>query len=121
MAWQSRFLNHRLELPQISQFIDQFDGAFGGKLSREYHFSRVVSLAHFHSLVLKLGIAEQRHTGVIAGIPEEYELHFLKSEKVTFLNWERDPQFDLDKSWSALPSQNFSMTLCNQVLEHVFD
>jgi SAM-dependent methyltransferase len=40
---------------------------------------------------------------------------------VTVLNLEGDRPFDLDKPLFELPSYNFSMTLCNQVLEHVFN
>jgi SAM-dependent methyltransferase len=48
-------------------------------------------------------------------------LRFVQSEKITLLNFGSDRAFDLDEPWFERPSQNFSMTLCNQVLEHVFN
>lgn len=121
MTWQSPSLNFELALDQVSDFIRAFDANFSGRLSSFHNYSRVVSLAHFAALINKLGINKQSHTGVISGSENELELRFIQSEKITILNFESDKSFDLDKPWFKSPSQNFSMTLCNQVLEHVFN
>jgi SAM-dependent methyltransferase len=117
----SPLLNFELTPEQIDDFIKRFDGAFSGRLSRSHNYSRVVSLAHFAALVNILGLSKQPHTGVISGSLNEPELQFIQSDNVTVLNFDSDRSFDLDKPWFERPSQNFSMTLCNQVLEHVFN
>lgn len=121
MAWQSPALNCELKLDEISDFIRQHDAAFSGRLSGFHNYSRIVSLAHFVALTEKLGLTNQAHTGVVSGYANEPELHFLKSEKTTILNFDTDRSFDLDKSWAGSEPLNFSATLCNQVLEHVFN
>ena len=83
--------------------------------------SRVVSLAHFATLIKKLDLNRQSHTGVVSGSKDELELRFVQSDKVTILSFENDKSFNLDQPWFDLPSQNFSLTFCNQILEHVFN
>lgn len=119
MAWQSPHVTPPLGLAEVSEFIARFDADFGGRLSGFHNYSRVVSLAHFAVLVNKLGLAKQAHTGVVSGSMEELELPFLGSDKITVLNLEEG--HDLEKPWLDASPQNFSMTLCNQVLEHVFN
>jgi SAM-dependent methyltransferase len=106
---------------QIDDFIKRFDVAFSGRLSGFHNYSRVVSLAHFEALVNILSLGKQPHTGVVSGSLNEPELRFIQSDNVTVLNFASDRAFDLDEPWFERPSQNFSMTLCNQVLEHVFN
>jgi SAM-dependent methyltransferase len=121
MTRQSPLLNFELRPEQIDDFIKECDGPFSGRLSSYHNYSRVVSLAHFVALITILGIVKQPHTGVISGSLSEPELRFLQSDDTTVLSFESDNAFDLDKPWFERPSQNFSMTLCNQVLEHVFN
>lgn len=121
MTRQSPLLNFELRLEQIDDFIKECDGPFSGRLSSHHNYSRVVSLAHFVALVTMLRIIKQPHTGVISGSLSEPELRFLQSDNTTVLSFETDRAFDLDKPWFERPSQNFSMTICNQVLEHVFN
>jgi hypothetical protein len=121
MAWQSPALNYELDDAAIAAFIARHDGAFAGQLSGFLNYSRVVSLAHFEGLVERHGLQAQAHTGIVSGSAQEPELRFLQSGKVSVSNLEGDQSFDLDKSWLGLPSPNYSMTICNQVLEHVFN
>jgi len=120
MAWQSQYLNHQLNKKQVDQFIQSNDAAFDHKLSTHHNYSRVVSLAHFDSLTRTLDLKKQAHVGVVAGSDRELELRFLNPQKLTILNRESTGEnYDLNIDWSSYKSQNFSMTICNQVLEHV--
>jgi len=106
----------------ILNFITRFDDEFDGLLSRRHAYSRVVSLAHFHSLITDLNLSSQDHVGVISGSSEELELHFLKPKKLSIISFELDKRYDLDLDWSKNSiKENFSFTICNQVLEHVFN
>ena len=106
---------------EVSDFIIKYDILFEGKLSRFYNYSRVVSLANFNSTICHLGINNQNSVGVISGSESEPELKFLNYDTICFLNFESDASFDLDNNWDDKNSQNFSFTICNQVLEHVFN
>lgn len=119
MTWQSPHATLTLGLADINEFIKQCDAKFSGQLSGFYNYPRVVALAHFAVLVNQGDLARQAHTGVISGAPDELELRFLQSEKTTGLSFENG--YNLDQSWLNDPPQKFSLTLCNQVLEHVFN
>lgn len=106
---------------EVQRFIVQYDEVFGGRLSSFYNFPRVVTLTWFEKIVTALGIVEQEHVGVVSGSADEPELKLLKPQRVTLLNFDNDPRYDLDLSWADQSSQNFSLTVCNQVLEHVFN
>jgi hypothetical protein len=106
---------------EVQQFIARHDEAYGGRLSSFYNYSRVVSLTWFEKIVAALNIAEQEYVGIVSGSTDEPELRLLKSRRITLLNFDSDPRYDLDLSWSDQASENFSLTLCNQVLEHVFN
>lgn len=121
MSWESKWVNHNLSEMQVSEFIKSNDASFQGQLSSFYNYSRVVSLAHFDSLTDTLGIKNQSHVGIVAGSLNELELNFLIPDKVTVLNRGEKVNYDLSLDWSSWVSHNFSMTICNQVLEHVFD
>ena len=119
MTWQSPHVKLSLGLAEISAFIARCDPNFAGRFSGFYNYSRIVALAHFAVLVNQAAITKQAHTGIVSGAADELELNFLASEKLTCLTLETG--HDLDRSWLDQPSPNFSMTLCNQVLEHVFN
>lgn len=110
-----------LSADSILRFIEEFDATFDGHLSGVLNYARVVSLAHFARIVKVKDIADQPSVGVISGYLREWELTFLKPGKVTTVNFEHDPINNLDASWLDRPSLGFSMTICNQVLEHVFN
>jgi hypothetical protein len=121
MAWESKYVNYILTENQVAEFIIDNDATFQGKLSSYHNYSRVVALAHFDSLTKNLGIKKQPHVGIIAGSEKEFELNFLDPQKVTVLNRGEEGNYDLNLDWSGYDSHNFSMTMCNQVLEHVFN
>jgi hypothetical protein len=121
MGWESQNVNHNLKENEIAEFIIKNDAFFQGKLSSYHNYSRVVALAHFDSLTKTLGIKKQTHVGIIAGSEKEFELNFLDAKKVTVLNRGEEINYDLNLDWSGYTSHNFSMTMCNQVLEHVFN
>lgn len=106
---------------EVQHFVARHDQTYEGRLSGFYNYSRVVSLTWFEKIVAALNIAEQEHVGIVSGSPDEPELKLLKPQRITLLNFSSDPQYDLDLAWSDQPAQNFSITLCNQVLEHVFN
>lgn len=106
---------------EVQHFIAQHDQTYEGRLSGFYNYSRVVSLTWFEKIVAALNIGEQEHVGIVSGSSDEPELKLLKPQRITLLNFSSDPRYDLDLSWSEQPPQNFSLTLCNQVLEHVFN
>jgi SAM-dependent methyltransferase len=113
-----------LTTAEIEAFIAEYDGIFGGTLTRVAAYPRVVALSHLSVLVRRLGLEHQEHVGVISGSEWEPEVALLKCAKVTTLNFETrngEVVHDLDQSWLDEPSREFSLTLCNQVLEHVFN
>jgi len=121
MVWSLKTEAPVLEDGAVFDFIKKYDNLFNGDLSKKHYFGRVVSLAHFDFMVNNFNIKKQTHVGVIAGDESEPELKLLDVEKLTILNrgeWD-DFKYDLDKDWSNHDSHNFTMTICNQVLEHV--
>lgn len=114
----SRFiLSHK----EVEKFISDYDKLYDGGLSDRMNYSRVVSLAHFESMIRRLGIGMQKCVGVVSGSEHEPELKLMRFEKLKVLNFTSDDAYDLDKDWSGYPSDSFSFTLCNQVFEHVFN
>jgi SAM-dependent methyltransferase len=111
----------KLGVAEVSQFIADNDRQFDGKLTNYFNYSRVVSLAHFDVLMRAMGLSAQRHVGVVSGSLNEPELKFLQADQVSILNFEDDNAYDLDKSWLLTPGKDFSLTVCNQTLEHVFN
>lgn len=106
----------------VTNFINKFDNEFDGLLSSKHSYSRVVSLAHFHALITDFDLSNQDHVGVVSGSTEELELHFLNPKKLSILSFELDKKYDLDQDWSKNSVEgNFTFTMCNQVLEHVFN
>ncbi len=120
-AWTSSRRGPELGPDDVGAFIAAMDDKFDGHLSSVLNYSRVVSLAHFARSMERLGLARQDHVGIVSGSLREWELAFLTPQRVTVLGFESDPANDLDLSWCDRPPQNFSMTICNQVLEHVFN
>ncbi len=120
-AWSASVAGPELTPEDVSAFIKAMDDKFEGHLSSVLNYSRVVSLAYFARSVKRLGLASQAHVGVISGSLREWELLFVSPQKVTTIEFDREPANNLDMSWSDSPSKNFSLTICNQVLEHVFN
>jgi SAM-dependent methyltransferase len=112
--------NNAPDLNTVSRFIAANDARFDGSLSGFMNYSRVVSLAGFDRLMGKLNLRAQAHIGVISGSLREPELKFVSAARTTILSFEDDKRYDLDLKWTD-PSQEFSLTLCNQALEHVFN
>lgn len=106
---------------EVQRFIAQHDEAYGGRLEGFYNYARVVTLTWFAKTVTALKLVDQEHVGVVSGSNDEPELKLLNVQRLTLLNFDSDPSYDLDLSWRDQPGQNFSLTLCNQVLEHVFN
>jgi SAM-dependent methyltransferase len=106
---------------EVDDFIARFDSAFEGRLHKVYNYSRVVSLAWLDRLLGSRQLRSQGQVGVISGSGAEPELKLIQFNGVELLNFDQDRRFDLDTDWSGQPPRNFSLTLCNQVLEHVFD
>jgi hypothetical protein len=105
---------------EVDQFVSRFNAMYGGRLQNFYNYSRVVSLAWLNKCLEGAEGREYEHAGVISGSSDEPELKLIRYKGIELLNFEADTRFDLDVDWSAQPSRNFSFTLCNQVLEHVF-
>lgn len=120
-TWIASLPGETLGPDDVGAFIAAMDDTFDGHLSSVLNYSRVVSLAHFARSVDRLGLAAQAHVGIVSGTLREWELAFLKPQRVTVLAFDSDPANDLDISWCDRPPQNFSLTICNQVLEHVFN
>jgi hypothetical protein len=110
-----------LNVAEVSRLIHAHDAQFDGRLSRHLNYARAVSLAHFDALIGQLSLTRQAPVGIVSGSLGEPELPFLKAERSTVLNFEVDPVYDLDRSWLNQPAQGFTITLCNQTLEHVFN
>lgn len=107
---------------EVQDFISKYDADYNGLLSSRHGFSRVVSLAHFSHLIQKFGIADQPKVSIISGSRQELEIKFLKNYDLTLLNFDDNPSLDLDLDWTKSNiATNYSFTICNQVLEHVFN
>jgi SAM-dependent methyltransferase len=106
---------------EVEEFIKNYDSTYNGELSSLYNYSRVVSLAHFQKYIKKYNLEFQDKIGVISGSDAELELRLLSYKSLKVLSYEVDQVYDLDLNWNCFPSENFSLTLCNQVLEHVFN
>jgi len=108
---------------EVINFSNNFDNLFNNQLLNHHAWSRVVCLAHFKKIIDLLQLQNQKHVGVISGTSNEPELKFLQSKKVSILSFEENKLYDLDMDWKMkkLKKMNFSLTLCNQVLEHVFN
>lgn len=103
---------------EIEQFVRDFDRVYEGKLSNVYNFSRVVQLAWLNK-VLEVQGRKFHKIGVISGSENEPELRLVSFDSCDFLSFEQDAKYDLDTQWDE--EARFDLTLCNQVLEHLFN
>jgi len=110
-----------IRLAEVDDFIARFDSAYEGKLRRVYNYSRVVSLAWLDRLLGARQLRSHAQVGVISGSGAEPELKLIQYTGLELLNFDQDRRFDLDTDWSSQSPRNFALSLCNQVLEHVFD
>jgi hypothetical protein len=106
---------------EVQEFIARFDSVYGGRLSGFYNYPRVVSLAWLQKVLTHLGRKEFASVGIVSGSRAEPELGLVVAREVALLNFQEDPAYDLDASWEHQAPRNFALTLCNQVLEHVFN
>lgn len=111
----------RVPREDIETFIKDYDEAYDGRLSGYHAFCRVVSLTWFNKKVTELNLQDQELVGVVSGYADEPELKLLRPREVILYDYDIDKRFDIDLDWSHMPSPGFSFTLCNQVLEHVFN
>jgi 2-polyprenyl-3-methyl-5-hydroxy-6-metoxy-1,4-benzoquinol methylase len=51
----------------------------------------------------------------------EPELKFIDCSNIDVLSFENDKIYDLDKPWNSYSLNKYDLTICNQVLEHVFN
>jgi len=121
MPYQYQGFHYELSVADVNRFVIDFDRLFDGKLSNLYNYSRVVSLAEFSRLTKEFNLQKQQHVGVVSGSVNEPELKLIDSENISLLNFSEDAKYDLDLPWKLQPSHNFSLTICNQVFEHIFN
>jgi hypothetical protein len=110
-----------MSLAQVDEFVARFDALYEGKVSGFYNYPRVVSLAWLESLLTARGLKSQDSVGVISGSAQEPELKLISYTALEVLSFDLDRQYNLDTDWSTQAPRNFGFTMCNQVLEHVFD
>ena len=106
---------------EVAGFVRRLDRQFDGNLRGQLNYSRVVALAHSAESIERLSLRPQAHVGVVSGSKHEPELLLLDPRQLTLLNFDGGDEYDLDRSWQDTESLGFSLTLCNQVLEHVFN
>ena len=121
MSYNYHGLHYELCVAEVNRFIKDHHSLFDGKLSNFYNYSRVVSLAEFGRLIKELKLQNQQHIGVVSGSMNEPELKLIDAEQISLLNFSEDASYDLDMPWKLQPSRNFSLTICNQVFEHIFN
>jgi hypothetical protein len=114
-------MNDAPSLTQVNEFIVRFDPVYSGKLSGFYNYSRVVALCWLERLLAARGLKAHDSVGVISGSAQEPELKLISYRSLDVLSFDLDRRYDLDVDWSTQAPRDFSFTLCNQVLEHVFD
>jgi SAM-dependent methyltransferase len=107
-------------IDSISQFIHKYNDQFDGSLDRIIGYPRVVALHDFDHIIRKLNLSKQEHVGIFSGSLSEPELKLIEAKKITLLNFEENDEYDLDTTWLSQEPHNFSLALCNQVLEHIF-
>ncbi len=81
---------YKLADNEVINFSKKYDNLFGSQLRSQHAWSRVVSLAHFKNIIDQLKLQQQYHVGIISGTPNEPELKFLQSKKVSFLSFEEN-------------------------------
>lgn len=108
-------------MKEVEEFIGRFDHLYGGRLSAQHHYGRVVSLCWFYRTMISNGLLNQPSVGVISGDPHELEPRMLNFKNIEYLNFSEDRKYDLDVSWKDQQPKRFDITICNQVLEHIFN
>ena len=121
MKYNFSGLKYNLSVHDVEIFIKECDKVFDGRLSRYFNYSRVVSLAEFRRLIEELNLIFQEKVGVISGSKDEPELKFIKSSDTRILNFSDSLEYDLDGDWTSQDPENFSLTICNQVFEHIYN
>jgi len=105
----------------VEAFIGKFDHLYHGRLSGHHHYGRVVSLCWFYHMMNSMRSLNQSYVGVISGDANELEPRLLHYDRIDYLNFRDDSRYDLDLSWKNQAPKHFDITICNQVLEHVFN
>jgi SAM-dependent methyltransferase len=121
MTYTFAGLKFAYSVDEVAQFIALENSRFNGALDSLLNYPRVVALHDFYQCVKHLGITQQEHVGIFSGSLNEPELKFIESKKIRMLNFEDSHEYDLDQSWSHQKPLNFSLSLCNQVFEHIFN
>ncbi|PRY98651.1 hypothetical protein BCM14_1484 [Jezberella montanilacus] len=120
MAYEFSGWKPNFTVKAIDEFIVKEDHRFNGALSRVFSYPRVVSLHDFFQCINHFNLSLQESVGIFSGSLNEPELKFIDTTNITLLNFEESDAFDLDRSWADQEPRNFSFSLCNQVLEHIF-
>src|SRR5262245_15117059 len=110
-----------VSLAEVDDFILRLDAEYEGRLRKLYNYSRVVALTWLDRILQQRGLRAHSTVGVISGSREEPELKLVRFTGLEVLAFDQDRRFDLDGDWSDQAPRGFSLVLCNQVLEHVFD
>ena len=105
----------------VHAFIKSHNDQFEGSLDKRIGYPRVVALHDFYQIAHQLKLTEQEHVGIFSGSLNEPELKLIKAKKITLLNFEDSNTYDLDVDWLDQEPRDFSLTLCNQVFEHIFN
>jgi hypothetical protein len=104
---------------EVLLFVKDNTELYKERLQKKISYNRVVSLAYFDFYLNKYNLKNQDHVGVVSGYIGEPELGLIKAKKVSIINFDQDKKYDLDKDWKLIKSSEYSMTICNQVLEHI--
>ncbi len=121
MTYKFPGLKFSHSIDEVAKFIALQNSRFDGLLGSWLNYPRVVALHDFYQCIKHLDIAQQEHVGVFSGSLNEPELKLIESNKITMLNFEDNHEYDLDHSWFHQTPMNFSLSLCNQVFEHIFN
>ncbi len=118
-------LEDRIDItPQdVKRFIDTHDDLYKGRLKIELNYPRVVLLAWLKAYLDRTTNAFD-WVGVVSGSEQDPELPLLQRQRLTVLNFDGSPTYDLDTDWTVsgvAAKHQFNFTLCSQVLEHVAD
>lgn len=110
----------------VKIFIEENNSRFNKKLTQYFNFSRVVCLADFDFQLKCRSLQNFTNVAVISpSDPQDPELNIINYDHLDLLSYDNvNNLYNLDDDWSSDDRyeniKKFDLTLCSQVLEHIY-
>lgn len=95
-------MNAIVSAKEVAEFIAEHDGLYGGRLSSQHNYPRVVSLAWLDKVLQENNFRNQDSVGVISGTVDELELKIIDAQSVSVISFDSNQSYDLDLDWTGL-------------------